>query len=377
MAGRHDPAPEVPAMWADTVEAPRAGIVDPDRARCRTRFYRFAVWTAVVTWPFVFVLLFVVAGKNQAGPAPASHGTPVQMPAADSPGRAAATVAVQKWLRQDPAPLPGASVLSWDGATRVPSPPAPAAGSSGSGDSSNPGAVGSGIPEARYETDTFTLVTGSGAFWDASVEVAADSRPGGGAAPVTGVSITPVPAPAADGWDTDGPWPGAQKSTSVSGAVGSAVQSWATAWTSGNPGTLAQAVQDPSPGHAYLPVSGVATVSPSVLYAAPAPGGQGREMVEVSLGITWDGQAAPGPGQQGGTPTVMDLLVAHAGTPAPVVVAWGPPGSGPSLKPYQNAVDGTPPAPGGQGAGSGPSKDVPAPSAPSPAPAKKPAGKGK
>jgi hypothetical protein len=34
----------------------------------------------------------------------------------------------------------------------------------------------------------------------------------------------------------------------------------------------------------------------------------------------------------------MDVLVERASTAAPVVVAWGPSGSGPMLRPYQNAV---------------------------------------
>lgn len=334
----------VPAQWADTVEAPRTGIIDPDRVQRRTRLYRVAVWITVVSSPVLVAVLFVSLGKEQAALPPAAHGTAAPAAEANSPGRAVATVAVQGWLAQKPSPLPGASILSWDGATALRAAPQPPAGSSDPGDpsdSSNPQNSGSGIPEARYETDEFTLVTKAGAFWDASIEVAVDSRPGGGAAAVTGVSITPVPGPASDAWDTDGPWPGVAKQTSVSPSVGTAVQSWASAWTSGSAATLAQAVQDPDGSHSYTPVTGVATVSPSVLYAAPAPGGRDEEMVEVSLGITWRGQPAPpanqGQGQQG-TPTVMDLLVAHAGTAAPVVVAWGPPGSGPTLRPYQNAL---------------------------------------
>lgn len=334
----------VPAQWADTVEAPRIGIIDPDRVQRRTRAYRAAVWATVVSAPLLAAALFVSLGKNQVQAPPVTHAAPAPASSVTSPGRAAATVAVQQWLAQKPSPLPGASIMAWTGAVRLPVAAQPPGSdeNGGGGDSSDTSVNGSGIPEAHYETDTFTLVTTSGVFWDASIEVAVDARPGGGAAPVTGVSITPVPGPASDAWDTDQPWPGVPKQTSVPGAVSAAIQSWAAAWTSGSPGTLAQAVQDPDGRHFYTPVSGVASVSPSVLYSAPSPAGGGTEMVEVSLGIAWKGQKAPpanlGQGSNGGTPTVMDLLVAHAGTAAPVVVAWGPPGSGPTLRAYQNAL---------------------------------------
>ena len=66
--------------------------------------------------------------------------------------------------------------------------------------------------------------------------------------------------------------------------------------------------------------------------------------VEVNLDITWADQ--PANRQTGndqsvsanpqGPQTTLDLLVERAHTAAPVVIAWGPPGSGPTLTAHQN-----------------------------------------
>jgi hypothetical protein len=59
----------------------------------------------------------------------------------------------------------------------------------------------------------------------------------------------------------------------------------------------------------------------------------------VTVSLLWKGEKAPAFGSStSGPQTTMDLLLERADTAAPVVVAWGPPGSGPGLVPYQNAV---------------------------------------
>jgi hypothetical protein len=141
------------------------------------------------------------------------------------------------------------------------------------------------------------------------------------------------------------PWPGLAASTSVPVPVSSAIGSWLAAYTSGNPQLLLQATGDPSTADAYVPLSGVGSASVAGVVAAAAYGPPGQMVVEAQFYIAWGGQQAGAVAGQS-VPTTMDLLVERSGTATPVVVAWGPPGSGPGLKPYQDAV----PASSSQGA---------------------------
>ncbi|MHB8319949.1 MAG: hypothetical protein ACYDEP_12100 [Acidimicrobiales bacterium] len=98
-------------------------------------------------------------------------------------------------------------------------------------------------------------------------------------------------------------------------------------------------VGDPNTTHAYIPLSGVTSATDTVVAAANRPGG--AQIVQIALTIVWNGESTTTTTSPSGTTppqTTMDLLIERANTAAPVVVAWGPPGSGPTLKPYQNAV---------------------------------------
>ena len=127
------------------------------------------------------------------------------------------------------------------------------------------------------------------------------------------------------------------------------LNNWLAAYTSGSDAALHLAVGDPNPAHTYVALSGVRQASYTVLAAAPVgKPADGDLAVEISLSLVWDHEHVASPelaGMNGtsGSParqTTMDLLVAHASSAAPVVVAWGPPGSGPSLRPYENAIGG-------------------------------------
>ena len=190
-------------------------------------------------------------------------------------------------------------------------------------------------------------VQGDPGIFEADVEVALTAS---GPVALGGPSLMPVQlGPSAGSAATQsGPWPGLVATTSVPPAVSQTVQSWADAYTSGNPATLALAVGDPDTADHYTPLSGVAAVAATVGEAAQVKGTTGDDMaVEVALDITWagqqNGQSTNGPsgGNQSavnpqGPQTTLDLLVERAHTAAPVVVAWGPPGSGPTLIAYKN-----------------------------------------
>jgi hypothetical protein len=279
----------------------------------------------VIITPVATLALLVSATSHKSQPAVVSSSG-----SASSAGKVAATIQVQKWLKAIPDPLPNGRIVSWDGAYDI-RPPATKGGSS--------------APAAGFkaEVNRFT-VQGDPGIFEADVEVALTAS---GAVALSGPSLSPVQLGPSVGSPAtqNGPWPGLVATSSVPPAVTQTVQSWAEAYTSGNQATLALAVGDPKTADRYTPLSGVAAASASVIEAAPLRAATADEMaVEVNLAITWADQPRNRqtandqslPANPQGPQTTLDLLVARAHTAAPVVVAWGPPGSGPTLTAYQN-----------------------------------------
>jgi len=314
--------------WFDAEEVPRAGVSDTERLARRQRLYRVVVWAAIIAFPFAVlgVLIRVTSPTTRTVLSASSAGT-----GAVSPGKAVAYEELFAWLDQTPSPLPGGRVVSWDGAERV----SPVRLPKGSADAG---------PAAPTEIDRFLVVSGAGTMYQADVEVVYGAD---GAYALGGPSLEPITAAPASAASGASPWPGVVPSTDVSSAVQAAINSWVTAYTSGSPEELRLSVGDPDGSVTFFPLSGIESASATATAVAPTgPAGSDEEMVEVTLAITWDGESTDQAVSGGGPATTMDLLVARASTAAPVVVAWGPAGSGPSLRPYQNAVpDGTTSAP--------------------------------
>ena len=315
--GSRTPSPTVDLNWFDNaVEAPRPGTTDTRRLANRQRLFRWYVWGSIVATPLLaFLSLAEVAGHKGASAGAAGAQ-------ASTPGETAGWQAVQGWLGQSPSPLPGGHVVAWTGATSVPTVHLPKSSSSQAG------------PPEDAQLEHF-LVVGRGGWYHVDVEVI--DGPDGESAAISGPSFLPV-GPAASGLVSGAsPWPGLSPSASVPTPVSNAINSWLAAYTSGNAQTLLQSTGDPSINDAYLPLTGVSQASVANIAAAAAYGPQGQMIVEAQLYIVWRGQPAGNVFNQG-VLTTMDLLVERATTATPVVVAWGPPGSGTSLRPYQDAV---------------------------------------
>jgi hypothetical protein len=120
-------------------------------------------------------------------------------------------------------------------------------------------------------------------------------------------------------------------------------------YTSGDPNALRLAVQDDDGQHTYVPLSNVTNQTVVITRSAylpttgqtsgAAPAKNAQMVVQVTLAIQWSGVAEPQSGAK--IPTItLDLLVSNAGGAAPIVVAWGGPGSGPTLTAYINALTG-------------------------------------
>jgi hypothetical protein len=165
-----------------------------------------------------------------------------------------------------------------------------------------------------------------------------------------GPSLTIMPATnTSSGWATGAPWSGISSSVTVTAPVQSAIDGWLAAFTSGSGSQLRLAIGDTSSSVYYVAMSGIASATDTAVAAATraAPNqaptatstNHSAEIVEVTVSLLWKGEKAPAFGSStSGPQTTMDLLLERADTAAPVVVAWGPPGSGPGLVPYQNAV---------------------------------------
>jgi len=131
------------------------------------------------------------------------------------------------------------------------------------------------------------------------------------------------------------PWPnlnGVAQSPTISGPLTQALNGWAHAYATGSPSQLALTVGDPNALDHYTPLSGVSQVqSVTVDFSYSNPkANTGQSLLEVTLTVSMNHVSQP-------VQLTYDLLVERTNSAAPTIVAWGPPGSGPSLTPYQNA----------------------------------------
>lgn len=255
-----------------------------------------------------------------------SSGTTSSRTVNSSGGKSEAWRAMQAWLGSNPAPIPGAEIVSWDGfETEVPPPPA----------------EGSGAAPATYvlETHDFTVQRGD-TMWVASVQVAVDNVLG--ATAMASPALTPI---VKVNVAASSPWFGLT-SGSATPAVTQAIQTWAAAYTSGDADTLQQIVQDRDTSRSYVPLKGVeelVSVTPGVAGSPTVDGvpDPSTLIIRVDMKLWWEGgkpEVAPNESQPDPTPISYDLLIHFADTATPVVVAWGAPGSGDNLTAYQNAV---------------------------------------
>lgn len=325
---------DVSENWFDDTHA----VALPDetvpqlQAQAKKRKRRSAmVWGAVLSGPLALALAFTAMGisagaktaVDEIDVTPTQAVAPqLQMQEITSPGRFAATQALESWLATVPNPLPGGRIVSWDGAVEQ--------------DRVQVDAAASG--EMAVTLEHFTVVDGAGTSYRVSYQVGSDPV-GGGARVLAGPSLQARPQPVA-GLTTAEAWPGVE-TVDAPPAVAQAVQSWADAYVSGSPERLHLAVGDTDQDRTYVPIAGATHVVTKVVAAAEVEteAAEGEEpvaqiVVRVEIQIGWEGRDAdPSPAA-----IHMDLLVTRADTGAPQVLAWGAPGAGPDLEPYENAV---------------------------------------
>lgn len=320
--------------WVDLLdEGGRSEVVEQMPKSRLNKLLKPYMWVATVALvPMLFLGIGTISNMNNQIEE-VQTAVANQQIGASSQGRAVATIAIENWLAQPQPPLPGGRILSWDGSRAVQR--------SERVDENNQDV--SAKDKFESEINTFTLVDEYHRLWTASVLVKIDPR--GGAKAEGGPSLMPKVSSATDGWEEGSPWPGIESDPSVlTDPLKTAVNTWAEAFTSGDPSRLTVAVGDPDNSHVYVPMSGIQSVEVNVTDGATQAYGVGSVVIaQVQLDILWAGQSPPQSGSTRNTvSTTFDVLVDKADTASPLVVAWGAPGSGPTLVKYTNAVTGRP-----------------------------------
>jgi len=354
--------------YFEAEEVPRAGLPDANKINRQAKLWRWLVTGSLILFPFALFAAFAGGGAGGGGAVSSAAS-------ATSPGRAAATETLRGWLAATPSPLPGGELVSWDGATslgetRVENEPyrvetvvehftvgvradAPtfvnAPGGTTSTTSTTAPSSSKGDPTITSTSTTTTTIKVDGepvSVWSetyqADVLVAIDSR--GGAASISAPSLVPIAGAATDGWvPADISWPGLARANATD-PVRVAVQRWAAVYATGSGEDLRLATGDPSADDFYTPMNiegrVASSVTASVTGAGSVDGGKSM-VVRVELNVVWPDQDVDSTGQPVAGPSFdLDVLVERAGTAAPIVVAWGGPGSGQDLLPYANALHG-------------------------------------
>jgi len=144
-----------------------------------------------------------------------------------------------------------------------------------------------------------------------------------------------------DSWQgssQDNPWPGTSTQACPS-SVAPAVQAWVTAYFSGDPVRLQQAVGDPDPTHHYVPVTGATVDVPTVRLCTPITD-QGVITATVTVPLSWTQPDSTGTSSQHAAPVSagFDVRVDGASGLAATVTAWGPVGTGLDFAKFSNAT---------------------------------------
>lgn len=322
---------QVQSFFGEESEIQPRGFTPTEVKPWKYHLLRFGVrWGS---WMGVIALLLVTYSLAN----PIQPPEPPEPPALASPGKSVATRSVGQWLASEPQPLPGGTILSWDGFEELPMPEIPGA------EEMDEEELAEETPTYNLEVHDFTVMDNNNMLYTASVQVADDSVAG---PQVLGSPSLMPQALASTNFQMDNPWPG-MASQSMPPTTDTSVNSWAEAFTSGRPDDLRQAVGDPDVNHSYTPLYRVqefeVTTTESAYFNSVNDEGaevqdQSRALMRVDLVLRWEGQSIPEESRE--STMSYDLLMVGVDSASPRVVAWGPPGTGPQLEEYSNALDG-------------------------------------
>ena len=217
----------------DTVPAQDSATVRKGR-RWR-RLITGYVWAAVILLPLALLAVFVLAGKQLAG----DDTAPDRIVSATQEA-AQAQVALERWMAQDPSPLPGGRVVALiDATSQTPAP-------------TRPGET----VDYRIATYRFVVADKQQTLYTTGVQLAITPD---GPVLLAQPALLPIPTTGSGAQGGQWPWPGVDAGTAQT-AYAAAVNAWLAAYTSGDPAALKQAIGDPDATRSYLPLSGVRLV---------------------------------------------------------------------------------------------------------------------
>lgn len=289
------------------------------------RTWRIIVGSTLLLLPFSFLGNVVSLGEllNE-------DTTPVALNQNTSPNKSVAMGAVVQWLKATPSPLPGGSLLSWDSVENL-SQPAITFAEDGSIATNTPG----------IEIHSLTVKQGDSGIFSVGIQIAYSDT--AGAKVIAAPSLTPRIPDRTGGITLAESWPGHYKAR-IADPMSQSAKMWAESLFSADPNALRLALGDTSESNFYMPMPLATITNVSVEDAAaadleydPTTGEPPTTVIaRVSIGIKWPGSEDK---LEGKTPprVAYDVLMTGAEAGAPRVVAWGPTGSGASLKPFGNA----------------------------------------
>lgn len=308
-------------------ELPRADIGLQDRASRRQKTYKIAVVAVLfVGFPLSVLsnlsMLPKILDAKPAVAAPASLLTSETKPAA--------MLAVQNWLAQKPSPLPGGSLLSWDGVDIQAKP-----------ELITDADTNQTVEKQGMQLHHMTVAAATGQVFETTVQVAYS--------PFRGSQVIGIPTLIPRAPDEKGIWQGLQTWTSLakvtpSDPVIQSVSAWVKSFTSGDPNALRLTVGDQAENRSYVPLSQATATDVQIIEVGARNDTKGdtaakpsQVVARISFAIVWNGQAL----ERSQTPSRIsyDILINRADGAAPVVVAWGGVGTGESLTEYMNAVE--------------------------------------
>ncbi|MET4144007.1 hypothetical protein [Arthrobacter sp. UYCo732] len=323
---RNNPADD---FWGNEAEElPRADVGAVQTTVKRLKLVKIWVVGSCVLLPVALLAIISFMPKFLEKP----YVAPAVNNQLDSPTKPVAIKTVEDWLAKSPSPLPGGKVLSWDGVEVQAEP------KSETDPNTNQVKETQGL-----QLHTMTLVSPSGSFFTTQIQV--------GYSPVRGAKVIGEPTLIPRAPDDKQTWPNLVAwpnlvNVSKTEPVEQAATAWAKAFTSGDPDALRLSVGDTGANRSYIPLVQVTATDVRVgdvgsqkpAKDAPSDKKPSQVVAQVSFAVNW--QSAPlGRGE---TPSrvTYDVLIEQADTPSPKVVAWGGAGTGESLKPFMNAVEG-------------------------------------
>lgn len=318
--------------WLDNNpdELPRADVALKDKADKRAKLYRIGIYSILfVGFPLSafanLATLPKLLNPPVAAAAPQSQLT--------SETKSKAMLAVRDWLGQSPSPLPGGTLLSWDGVDIQAKPEL----------ITNPD--NNQVTEKQgLQLHHLTVAAATGQVFDTTVQVAYS--------PFRGVQAIGMPTLIPRAPDEKAAFPNLKswpdlKPVNASESVTQAISAWVKAYTSGDPNALRLAVHDQAENRSYVPLKGatasdiqvsdVAAGRNEKIDASDSSAKPGTVIARVTFSVQWEGH----PLERGQIPSQVsyDVLVQDADKAAPAVVAWGGVGTGPDLTAFMNAIE--------------------------------------